>query len=211
LPPSEQTATGRPERIGLLGGTFDPPHAGHLDAAVRCRDALDLDRVLLVVANHPWQKAPLRQVTPAEDRWAMVEAAAAGLDRVEPCRIEIDRGGPSYTVETAESLVASAGREGRPAPELFVVVGADLVATLPTWERVDDLRRLVTLVVVSRPHSTPAVARDGWTEIPVEGTGVDVSSSQVRALLAAGQPVDGLVPEAVIRCIRRRNLYAVRR
>lgn len=201
----------RPERIGLLGGTFDPPHLGHIDAAVRCRDALDLDRLLLVVANHPWQKAPRRQITPAEDRFAMVVAAAEGLEQVEASRIEIDRGGPSFSVETAEALRAEAKAAGRPDPELFMVVGADLVATLPSWERVDDLRRLVTLVVVSRPRSPEPEPPSGWRTIWVTGGGVDVSSSQVRALLAAGRPVAGLVPEAVIRCIGRRNLYAVGR
>ena len=98
-----------PERLGLLGGTFDPPHEGHLDAARRCRDALGLDRVLLVVANDPWQKAP---ATPAADRYAMVEAAVEGVDRVEASRLEIDRGGPSYTVDTVERC----SPRGRPAP-----------------------------------------------------------------------------------------------
>lgn len=195
----------------MLGGTFDPPHLGHIDAAVRCRDALDLDRLLLVVANHPWQKAPRRQITPAEDRFAMVVAAAEGLERVEASRIEIDRGGPSYSVETAEALRAEAKAADRADPELFMVVGADLVATLPSWERVDDLRRLVTLVVVSRPRSPEPEPPSGWRTIFVAGGGVDVSSSQVRALLAAGRPVAGLAPEAVIRCIGRRNLYAVGR
>jgi nicotinate-nucleotide adenylyltransferase len=178
---------------------------------MRCRDALHLDRVLLVVANHPWQKAPTRPVTPAEDRWAMVVAAAEGLEGVEPCRIEIDRGGPSYTIDTVEELIARAQADGRADPQLFVVVGADLVPTLPTWERSDDLRRKVTLVVVSRPKSPQVAAPPGWVVEHVEGDGVDVSSSAVRALLAAGAPVEGLVPEAVIHCIRRRSLYAVGR
>jgi nicotinate-nucleotide adenylyltransferase len=200
-----------PERIGLLGGTFDPPHFGHLAAALRCRDALGIDRLLLVVANHPWQKTPRRAITPAEDRFAMVEAAVAGLEGVEASRIEIDRGGPSYTVETVEALLEGARRAGRPAPQLYVVVGADLVTSLPTWERADDLRRLVTLVVVSRPRNPEPPAPDGWRVSLVEGGGVDVSSSEVRSLLAEGRTVTGLVPEAVVRCIRRRGLYAVGR
>ncbi|MGH9092540.1 MAG: nicotinate-nucleotide adenylyltransferase [Acidimicrobiales bacterium] len=191
-----------PPRLGLLGGTFDPPHEGHLDAARRCRDALGLDRVLLVVANNPWQKAPS---TPAADRYAMVEAAVEGVDGVEASRLELDRGGPSYTVETVEALAA-----GRPAPELALVVGADLVPDLGTWHRVDDLRRLVTLAVVSRPGS-PRPAAPGWRVVHVDGGGVDVSSSDVRERLARGLPVGGLVPPAVVRCIRRRGLYAVRR
>lgn len=194
-------------RLGLLGGTFDPPHEGHLDAARRCRDALDLDRVLLVVANDPWQKAP---TTPAEDRFAMVAAAARGLDRVEPSRAELDRGGPSYTVDTVEELLAGARRARRPPPEIFLVVGADLVPDLGSWRRADDLRRLVTLAVVSRPGS-PRPAAPGWQAVHVDGGGVDVSSSDVRERLTRGQDVGGLVPAPVVRCIRRRGLYAVGR
>jgi nicotinate-nucleotide adenylyltransferase len=199
----------RPERIGLLGGTFDPPHEGHLDAARRSRDALDLDRVLLVVANDPWQKAPL---TPAEDRYAMVEAAATGIDRVVASRMEIDRGGPSYTVDTVEALAGEARSAGRPAPQIYLVVGEDLVPDLATWQRVHDLRRMVTLAVVSRPGGRrPPRDPPGWRVARVEGGGVDVSSSEVRDRLDHGLDVAGQVPPAVIRCIRRRGLYAVGR
>ncbi|HVX20361.1 MAG TPA: nicotinate-nucleotide adenylyltransferase [Acidimicrobiales bacterium] len=201
----------RPERIGLLGGTFDPPHAGHLAAAVACRDALTLDRLLLVVANHPWQKAPQRRISPAEDRLAMVQAAVRGIPGLEVSRMEIDRGGPSYTVDTVDALRAEAAAAGRPAPEVFLIVGADLVGSLPTWERVDRLRQLVTLVVVSRPRSPAPPDPAGWQVVHLDGGGVDVSSSEIRALLAGGGAVDGLLPDAVIRCIRRRNMYAVGR
>lgn len=194
-------------RLGLLGGTFDPPHEGHLDAARRCRDALELDRVLLVVANDPWQKAPRAL---AEDRFAMAAAAAEGVDRVEASRIEIDRGGPTYTVDTVEELAAAARRAGQPGPDVFLVVGADLVPDLRTWRRVDDLRHKVTLAVVSRPGS-PRPEAPGWRVAHVDGGGVDVSSSDVRDRLARGLDVGGLVPPAVVRCIRRRGLYAVRR
>lgn len=194
------------QRIGLLGGTFDPPHAGHLAAAHACVDELALDRLLLVVANCPWQKVPGRTVTPAEDRYAMAEAAVAGADRVEVSRMEIERGGPSYTVDTVEEL-----RMTLPAAELFLVVGADLVAGLSTWQRWEDLQRLVTLAVVTRPGSPPPPDAPGWRVVHVDGEGVDVSSSEVRRRLEAGEPVDGLVPEPVIRCIRSRGLYAVGR
>jgi nicotinate-nucleotide adenylyltransferase len=199
----------RPERIGVLGGTFDPPHEGHLDAARRARDSLGLDRVLLVVANDPWQKSPQ---TPAEDRYAMVEAAVAGMDGVEASRMEIDRGGPSYTVETTETLINGARRAGRPAPEIFLVVGEDLVDDLDSWMRVDDLRAMVTLAVVSRPGGPrPPPNPPGWRVVRVEGGGVNASSSEVRDELERGVDVAGEVPAEVIRCIRRRGLYAVRR
>lgn len=203
-------ATARPARIGILGGTFDPPHCGHVAAALACREALALDRVLLVVANEPWQKVPQRNVTPAEDRLAMVEAAVMGLEGVEASRMEIDRGGPSYTADTVADVLREADRAGLPRPELYLVVGADLVESLSTWKRVEELRPEVTLAVVSRP-GTGLVEPDGWRAVTVRGDAVDVSSSEVRERLERGGPPDGLVPRAVVRCIRQRGLYAVRR
>ena len=199
------------QRVALLGGTFDPPHAGHLAAVTACRQALRPDRFLLVVANDPWQKSPQRPVTPAEDRFAMVVAAAAELEGVEASRMEIDRGGPSYTIETVEQLRAEAEAAGQPTPEILMVVGADLLPTLPTWERARELRRLVTVAVVSRPGSPPSPPPPAWRVVRIDGPQVDVSSSAIRASLAAGLAVDGLVPDAVIRCIRCRGLYAVDR
>lgn len=195
------------ERIGLLGGTFDPPHCGHLAAARASVRALSLDRLLLVVANEPWQKVPLRAVSPAEDRFAMVEAMAPLVPSAEPSRLEIDRGGPSFTVDTVAELRVDAARRDVEL-DLYLIVGADLVAGLDTWERVDDLRHEVTLAVVARPHSE-APAAPGWRTILVQGESVDVSSSEVRDRLERGLPVDGLVPPEVIRCIRSRGLYAV--
>lgn len=201
---------GAPERLGVLGGTFDPPHCGHVAAALACRRQLALDRVLLMVANDPWQKAPSRHITPAADRLALVEAATRGLEGVEASALEIERGGPSYTVDTVQELRQRSAEAGRPAPELFVAVGADLVPTLDTWERAAELRLLVTLVVVSRPHSQRPLVPPGWRWVEVDGGGVDVSSSELRHRLATGAPVEGLMPEPVVRCILRRGLYAVR-
>jgi len=209
-PQGAPAAPGRP-RIGLLGGTFDPPHVGHVAIAEACRDELRLDRLLLTVANDPWQKAPARRITPAEDRFAMVVAAAEGLRGIEASRLELDRGGPSYTVDTVEQLRADARRLHQPVPELFVVVGADLLATLDTWHRYRDLQRQVPLVVVPRPDVPPHDPPAGWRSVELTGPRLAVSSSAVRALLEAKKPVDGLVPEPVMRCIRRRHLYAVGR
>jgi nicotinate-nucleotide adenylyltransferase len=204
------------ERVGLFGGTFDPPHVGHVAALSAVSEALSLDRLLLVVANDPWQKSSNRAVTPAEDRFAMAQALAEELPGVEASRMEIDRGGPSYTVATVEALRAEAAAAGLPAPQIYLVIGADLLADLGTWERADDLRGMVTLAVVSRPPATtgpapPRSAPPGWRVEWVDGPLVDVSSSAVRDVLERGGPVDDLVPAAVIRCIRRRNLYAVDR
>ncbi len=209
---------GLPERIGLFGGTFDPPHLGHVAALRAVSRALSLDRLLLVVANDPWQKSSSRAVTPAEDRFAMAQALAEGIPGVEASRMEIDRGGPSYTVTTVEALRAEALASGRPVPQIYLVVGADLLADLGTWERAEDLAAMVTLAVVSRPPTPtatgtgrPRKAPPGWRLEWVDGPLVDLSSSAVRDVLERGGPVDELVPAAVMHCIRRRNLYAVHR
>jgi nicotinate-nucleotide adenylyltransferase len=187
--------------------------------------ALSLDRLLLVVANDPWQKSSSRAVTPAEDRFAMAQALAEGIPGVEASRIEIDRGGPSYTVTTVETLRAEALASGRPVPQIYLIVGADLLAELGTWERADDLAEMVTLAVVSRPPtatatdtatttttttgtSHPRTAPPGWRIEWIDGPLVDVSSSAVRDVLERGGPVDQMVPAAVMHCIRRRDLYA---
>jgi nicotinate-nucleotide adenylyltransferase len=203
LPAPEPAA---PIRIGIFGGTFDPPHAGHVAAARAVIAQLGLDRLLLVVANDPWQKSGQRVVSPAADRLALVEALAPEIPGAEASRLEIDRGGPSYSVDTAEEILAEAG--GQPV-ELYLVVGADLVPELETWHRAEDLRRLVTLAVVSRPTGPRPAVPPGWRAERVDGPQVSVSSSEIRDLLAQGRPVEGMVPEAVIRCIRRRALYAV--
>jgi nicotinate-nucleotide adenylyltransferase len=214
--PEQPEQPERPERIGILGGTFDPPHLGHVAAARAVHEALDLDRLLLVVANDPWQKSATRTITPAAARFAMAQALADGLPGVEASSMEIDRGGPSFTVVTVEALLAEAVAAGRPRPDISLVIGADLVDGLDTWERADDLRQMVTVAVVSRPpvHGGPAPSRTpppGWRVRWVDGPLVDVSSSAVRDALEKGDDVDDAVPAAVMRCIRRQNLYAVGR
>jgi nicotinate-nucleotide adenylyltransferase len=196
---------------------------GHVAALRAVQDALALDRLLLVVANDPWQKSPTRSITPAEDRFAMAEALSEAIPGVEASRMEIDRGGPSYTVTTVETLLAEAAESGLAPPEIFLVVGKDLVPELGTWERSEDLRQLVTLAVVSRPPLVPtgggssvrdqpgASAPPGWRVERVDGPMVDVSSSAVRERLEKGAPIGEVVPEEVVHCIRRRNLYAVGR
>jgi nicotinate-nucleotide adenylyltransferase len=196
----------RPARVGIFGGTFDPPHEGHVAAARAVSGQLGLDRLLLVVANDPWQKSGERAVSPAADRFALTEVLAREIPGAEASRLEIERGGPSYSVDTAEEILAEAG--GTPV-ELYLVVGADLVPDLGSWHRVEDLQRLVTLAIVSRPTGPGPDVPPGWRAERVNGPQVPVSSSLVRELLAEGGSVDGLVPEPVIRCIRRRALYAV--
>ncbi len=191
------------ERIGILGGTFDPIHVGHLVAATWARDALALDRVLLVVANEPWQKTGRRTVTPPEDRLAVVAAAVDGVAGLEPCRVEIDRGGPSYTVDTVRELT---GRH--PGTRFFLVVGADVATELDTWHDVGRLAGLVTLVIVDRGGVERAPDPPGWVVERLRIPALDVSSSELRHRLAAGSSVDFLIPAAAILCIDRLGLYA---
>jgi nicotinate-nucleotide adenylyltransferase len=195
--------TAGPGKIGIFGGTFDPIHVGHLVAAVNVRHALSLDRLLLVVANQPWQKEGSRSITPAEDRFAMVEAAVGGVRGLEASRIEIDRGGPSFTADTVEAVMAM-----DPGADLFTVVGADAADALHTWERVEVIARLSTLVVVNRPGSTLRATLDGWRVVEIEIPALEVSSTDLRSRALDGRPLDYLVPESVVRVIRSRDLYA---
>jgi len=153
------------------------------------------------VANHPWQKTD-REVSAAEHRMEMVEAAITGIDGLEASSLEIDRGGDSYTADTLEALAAS-----EPDSELFLVVGADLVGDLASWQRVDVVRRLATLAVVARPGSPDVDPGPGWTAERVEIPALDVSASQLRQRAAAGLPLDVLVPAPVIDVITRLGLY----
>ena len=194
------------ERLGVLGGTFDPPHVGHLAVAVDVRHALALDRVLLVVNNEPWQKVGTRAITPAEDRYAMVEAAVEGLAGLEASHLELDAGGPSYTADTLAAL-----RADDPACELYVVLGSDAAAGLPTWERVDEVRGMATIVEVLRPGSTPATPLPGWRWERVEGPGLELSSSDLRERIDDGRPLDVLVPAGAVAIIEDRGLYGRRR
>lgn len=186
----------------MFGGTFDPVHVGHLVAAVNVRHVLRLDRVLLVVANQPWQKQD-RRVSPAGHRLEMVAAAVAGIEGLEASTIEIERGGESYTADTLEALAAA-----EPGSDLFVIVGADVVADLPTWRRVDTVADLATLAVVNRPGAPDAGPGPSWTVERVDVPGLDISASDIRRRAAEGRPLDFLVPAPTIDVIRRLGLYA---
>lgn len=191
-----------PRRTGVFGGTFDPVHVGHLVAAVNVRHALALDRVLLVVASAPWQKEG-RVGAAAEDRLAVVEAAVAGVEGLVASRIEIDRGGESVTADTLLQLEVD-----NPGDELFLIVGADVAADLPSWKRVPECQRLATLVVVDRPGAPRLELDPSWRVERVPVPRLEVSSSDVRARVAAGVPIDFLMPAAAVSCLRRLGLYA---
>ncbi len=187
------------ERVGVFGGTFDPIHNGHVAVAADVRAALGLDRVLLVVAGDPWQKRD-RVVASAEARYELAVVAVDGVDGVEASRVEIDRPGASVTADTLEALAA-------PDRELFLVLGADAVRNMSTWRRLDDTRALATVVVVGREGDDHAPPGDGWRVARVDAPRLDISSTDIRARIAAGRPIDGLVPPGVVRAIHARGLY----
>jgi nicotinate-nucleotide adenylyltransferase len=188
------------QRIGVLGGTFDPVHIGHLVAGMNVRHELSLDLVLFVVAYQPWQKAD-RRVSPAADRFAMVEAALAGHDGLEASDLEIRRGGVSLTADTLTHL-----RHEDPDAELFLVIGRDQAGNLDTWERTEEIKALATLAIVGRPGAS-GDPPPGWNAVTVDMPLLDVSSSDLRERFAQGRPVGWLVPDAVERLARERGLY----
>ena len=188
-------------RIGLFGGTFDPPHVGHLVTAVNVRHALSLDVVLLMVANVPWQKAGSRAITAAEDRLAMVQAAVADVPGLMAGDTEIRHGGPSYTADTLALL----SRE-HPHASLYTIVGDDAAAGIETWERYSEVVERSHLVVVDRPGPQMELsARFEW--IRVEVPHLDVSSTDLRARAGDGRPLDYLVTDPVLDVIHARHLY----
>ena len=188
-------------RVGILGGTFDPPHVGHLVVAVDVADALGLDETVLMVAGDPWQKRD-RGVSPAADRLAMVEAAVADVPGLVAGRAEVDRDGPTYTVETLEAL-----RAAEPDAELFLVLGTDAAAGLTTWHRWEDLAGLATLVVVDRPGSPAPAVDPGLPVVRVPVPQVELSSTELRQRAADGRSLRFLVPDAVCAVVAERGLY----
>jgi nicotinate-nucleotide adenylyltransferase len=190
-----------PLRIGLFGGTFDPPHVGHLVTAVNVRYALALDAVVLMVANSPWQKQGTREISLPEDRLAMVEAAVADVDGLVAGDVEIRRGGPSFTADTLTSMV-----ESYPGAELFTIVGDDAAAGLTSWERHEEVVSQSRLVVVDRPGA-PVELPPGFQWLRVEVPRLEVSSTDLRARVRDGRPLDYLVTEPVLDIIAERNLY----
>jgi len=190
-------------RIGLFGGTFDPPHVGHLVTAVNVRHSLDLDVVLLMVANVPWQKQGTRLITPATDRLAMVDAAVSEVPGLLAGRNEIDLGGDSYTADTLATLAGD-----YPGAELYTIIGDDAAAGLETWSRHEEVVALSQLVVVDRP-GVPVELPDEIDWIRVEVPRLEVSSTDLRARFSDGRPLDYLVTEPVLDVIDERSLYGV--
>jgi nicotinate-nucleotide adenylyltransferase len=187
------------ERLGIFGGTFDPVHVGHLAAACAAHYQLQLDRVLLMVAPQPWQKEA-SVVAPPEARYEMVEAAIAGYEELEVSRLELDRSGPTYTMDTIELLRA-------PERELFLVMGADTAAGLETWSRANELKDSVTIAIVERDGVQSSPPPESWRVEHVHMPRLDISSTDLRRRISAGEPVEFLIPLPAVRVLHAHSLY----
>jgi nicotinate-nucleotide adenylyltransferase len=194
-----------PRRLGVFGGTFDPPHLGHLALAEWAREALALDRVLFVPAASPPHKRGAR--TPVTARVAMTRAAVRGNRAFAVSTLEARRAGPSYTVDTLRALA-----DRHPRAELWLIVGADMFTTMGTWREIGAIVRLARVAVAARPGAAGGAAstwaRGGLGPVAWLGNpGLEISSSGVRARARRGHSVRYLVPDAVARYIDAHALY----
>jgi nicotinate-nucleotide adenylyltransferase len=185
-----------------MGGTFDPIHHGHLVAASEVAHSFGLDEVVFVPTGEPWQKEG-RQVTAREDRYLMTVIATASNPRFWVSRVDIDRPGPTYTIDTLRELQAA-----HPGAELFFITGADALAQIVSWRDVDRLFELAHFVGVTRPghHLSDAGFPSGSVSL-VEVSALAISSTDCRARVGRGEPVWYLVPDGVVQYIQKRDLY----
>ena len=190
-------------RLGVMGGTFDPIHHGHLVAASEVQSLFGLDEVVFVPTGQPWQKAA-QDVSPAEDRYLMTVIATASNPRFTVSRVDIDRPGPTYTIDTLRDI-----RAERPDAELFFITGADALAEILSWKDSELLFDLAHFIGVTRPGhelSDKGLPEDRVTlqEVPA----MAISSTDCRARVAAGEPVWYLVPDGVVQYINKYRLYS---
>jgi nicotinate-nucleotide adenylyltransferase len=189
-------------RIGVMGGTFDPVHHGHLVAASEVGHNFALDEVIFVPTGQPYQKET-RVVSPAEDRYLMTVIATASNPRFSVSRVDIDRPGPTYTIDTLRDLSAAG-----PTDELFFITGADALAEILTWHDADELFTLAHFVGCTRPgHRLSGAGLPDDKVSLVEIPALAISSTECRARVAAGEPVWYLVPDGVVQYIAKRRLY----
>jgi nicotinate-nucleotide adenylyltransferase len=196
-------------RVGILGGTFNPPHVAHLVCASEAAAQLRLDRVLLTPVNVPPHKQT-RKDPGASERLELCRRAAAGDERLDVCDLEVARGGPSYTVDTLREL-----RELLPGDELVFILGGDIALGLPSWREPEAVLELATLAVAERADAVRGDIEQRLREAFGERASVeffempriDVSSSEIRTRVAEGRPIRYLVPDAVLERIERSGLY----
>jgi nicotinate-nucleotide adenylyltransferase len=192
-------------RVGVMGGTFDPVHHGHLVAASEVLAWFDLDQVVFVPTGEPWQKAD-RVVSAAEDRYLMTVVATASNPRFEVSRVDIDREGPTYTIDTLRDLTAA-----MPDADLYFITGADAMAAILTWRDHEELFELAHFVGCTRPghEMDPSVLEGlpGDRITLVEIPALAISSTECRNRVKAGEPVWYLVPDGVVQYIAKHDLY----
>ncbi len=183
-----------------MGGTFDPIHHGHLVAASEVAAEFDLDEVVFVPTGEPWQKQH-RKVSPTEDRYLMTVVATASNPRFTVSRVDIERGGPTYTIDTLRDL-----RRDRPDAELFFITGADALAQIMSWKDVGELWSLAHFVGVTRPgHDLPDLGRNDVSLLEVPA--LAISSTDCRERVRTRHPVWYLVPDGVVQYIAKHGLY----
>lgn len=193
-----------PRRVGVMGGTFDPIHVGHLVAATEAMHRLELDRVLFVPAGEPWQK---ELYSSPEDRYLMSVLGTEGHHGFSASRVELDRRGPTYTADTIDELAAFYG----PETQLYFIAGADAILRLGTWRHLDRLEGAVEMIAMTRPgFDLSALSPEpGWPKVhTVDMPPIGISSSDIRARVRRGLPIDFMVPPAVHDYVRRQGLYA---
>jgi len=190
-------------RIGVMGGTFDPIHHGHLVAASEVGHFFSLDEVIFVPTGQPWQKDG-REVSAAEDRYLMTVIATASNPRFSVSRVDIDRPGPTYTIDMLRELRALRG----PDVELFFITGADALAQIMTWQDADELFKLAHFVGCTRPgHHLSGVGLPNDRVSLIEIPALTISSTQCRERVGAGVPIWYLVPDGIVQYISKRGLY----
>ena len=190
----------RTPRIGVMGGTFDPIHHGHLVAASEVAQSFDLDEVVFVPTGQPWQKSG---VSLGEHRYLMTVIATASNPQFTVSRVDIDRGGPTYTIDTLRDLKAD-----RPEAEFFFITGADALAQILSWRDHDELWGLAHFVAVSRPGhvlSTDGLPTDDVSQLEIPA--LAISSTDCRERVEHGNPVWYLVPDGVVQYIAKHHLY----
>ncbi len=188
-------------RVGILGGTFNPVHQGHLFLAQGALEKIPLDQVLWVPAHLPPHKEKPQGAT-AEDRCRMVELAIQEYPSFRVSRVELDRSAPSYTIDTLRQLQTQWPER---QTDWFFLVGSDTALELPTWRQIDELVKRVTFIAVPRPGSSSQPLSYGIQEIPVKT--LNISSSDIRAQIKRGESIQGLVPESVRHYIEQHKLY----
>ncbi|BCT76456.1 putative nicotinate-nucleotide adenylyltransferase [Sinomonas cyclohexanicum] len=198
--PADQRESGRRVRLGVMGGTFDPIHHGHLVAASEVASKFKLDEVVFVPTGEPWQKSK-RKVSAPEHRYLMTVIATASNPRFTVSRVDIERPGPTYTIDTLRDL-----RRLRPEADLYFITGADAMEQIVSWKDVDELWELAHFVGVTRPgHELHDLGRKDVSLLEVPA--MAISSTDCRARVAVSEPVWYLVPDGVVQYIAKYGLY----